>query len=743
MRDTVCYERTTMKYKRRASRGALTIIAVLVCSLVASEASAQWTFDENQCSPRTEHEILALPPPSAMLMVDRSGSMRGSKWSAAKSAIDSVTTDMTQPDPDEIEFGVGLFHGRSASINHEASEDANPDIMSVLNGTGPGGGTPMENAIRTMRNSDTVQGDVPFTPSGTTFASGASGSNEDIPDSCSWRTSSVYIPESGQVDDVRVDITLYERENRRICIPVLGCINFPRLRDDAHDFEIELRHNGRARRISNRRQGGPSVINDREINGFNNVDIQGVWTLAVRDCVQDGDDGVLEGWGLELRSAARQFSGQRATAGILVTDGVPSYSRSGPVQAACDHRQDAPLYVVGLGSGTDREYNDVLAAAGGTGTCSNGDPCDNPNNWAAYDGRCNGSFQTNNANDLNNALSQIANQISCTFPLSVLGGGEVPESTQGCDDYDCVKVVLDNGVGRLRHVDSPSSSIGPRGWKWASQNNRNTVKLSPTYCSQVQQGNVNLVETQVACLCQQDINTTCAVQNPRDCECETGRWACHYGTDVCEPNTASSCPGGLLGENEFCEVGQGVCYDDGQTFCDSSGNLQCDAVEGTPTETPEQTCDALDNDCDGQVDEGLGNGQLCHVDYVNQPGSTAEQSAIEDEIIRCNLGRRYCVNGNDICEPLDPMPEVCNGLDDDCDAQNIVDNLSSSDVPNDSSTLDGRYEPAACFQRDVCRCMGSSDEIEGFTRDGFLKSWANNASGDPDPTCSCGEGLAP
>jgi hypothetical protein len=602
----------------------------------------------------------------------------------------------------------------------------------------------MENAIRTMMNSDTVQGNVTYNPEPVTLASRTNGTNVDIPDSCSWRTSSIYIPQSGQFDDVLVDITLYERETTSICIPWGGpCINFENLVNDANDFEIELRHDGRTRRISNRNQGGPSVISDYNVPGFNNVDMQGVWTLAVRDCVNDGNDGSLEGWSVELVEDPPQFSGQRATAGILVTDGVPSYSRSGPVAAACDHRQTAPLYVVGLGSGTDKEYNDVLAAAGGTGTCTNGDPCDNPNNWSAYDGRCNGSFQTNNANDLNNALSQISNQISCTFPLSVLGGGQVPESTQGCDNYDCVKVVLDNGIGRIRHVDSPTSSIGPRGWRWASQNNRNTVKLNSTYCSQVQQGNVNVVETQVACLCEQDINTTCAVQNPQECECETGRWACYYGTDVCEPNNESSCPGGLLGENEFCEVGQGVCYDDGQTFCDGSGNLQCDAVEGTPTETPEQTCDALDNDCDGQVDEGLGNGQLCHTDYVNQPGSTAEQQAIDEEVIRCNLGRRYCVNGVNICEPLDPMPEVCNGLDDDCDPEERIDNLSTSQVPNNSSALGGRYEAAACFQRDVCSCMGNEDQIEGFTQSEFLESWANNSSGQPDPNCTCGEGLSP
>lgn len=464
-------------------RGSATLVVAMLCSLVClEEAAAQWTFDENQCSPRTEHEILALPPPAAMIMVDRSGSMRGDKWRAAKSAISAVTQDMTQPEPDDLEFGLGLFYGSTAQVRREASPNAHSPIMSILNNESPNGGTPMANAIHTMRNSNTVQGNIPFTSTPIPIGNYSNGIDQTIPDSCSWRTSRIYVPGSASFDSVEMNLTLYERRRRRRCI-LWGafCWWDTDTYNDANDFTIELRHDGVTKRISNSGQGGASTFSGRTINGFEHTSMQGWWDLRIRDCVS-GNDGRLEGWGLRFVQDPPQYTGDRASAGILVTDGVPSYSRSGPVAAACAHRNEAPLYVVGLGSGTDREYNDVLAAAGGTGSCSNGDPCDNPNNWQVYDGQCDGSFQTSNANSLNAALSQIANEISCTFPLEVLGGGSVPPSNQGCPNYDCVKVVLDSGIGRIRHIDSPTSSIGPKGWRWASNSDRKNVKLSSTYC---------------------------------------------------------------------------------------------------------------------------------------------------------------------------------------------------------------------------------------------------------------------
>ncbi len=68
-----------------------------------------------------------------------------------------------------------------------------------------------------------------------------------------------------------------------------------------------------------------------------------------------------------------------------------------------------------------------------------------------------------------------------------------------------------------------------------------------------------------------------------------------------------------------------------------------------------ETCDGLDNDCDGQVDDGDPGGNLAC--------STGALGA-------CAPGTTACVGGQITCnQAAGATPEVCNGIDDDCDGQ--------------------------------------------------------------------------
>ena len=119
---------------------------------------------------------------------------------------------------------------------------------------------------------------------------------------------------------------------------------------------------------------------------------------------------------------------------------------------------------------------------------------------------------------------------------------------------------------------------------------------------------------------------------------------CNQLDDNCDGVTDDGDPGG----GAFCSTGQlGICAQ-GQEHC-VSGQVQCVA----PSPQPE-ICNGLDDDCDGAPDDGdPGGGTTC---ATGQPGI-------------CAVGTHHCLNGTVQCVAPTPVPESCNGQDDDCDNQ--------------------------------------------------------------------------
>lgn len=96
-----------------------------------------------------------------------------------------------------------------------------------------------------------------------------------------------------------------------------------------------------------------------------------------------------------------------------------------------------------------------------------------------------------------------------------------------------------------------------------------------------------------------------------------------------------------------CEAGTGACRVDGVMVCSANGSSTvCNAVAGTPGT---ETCNGIDDDCDGTADEDL--------------GFTACGSGV------CATSQANCVDGAPVsCQPLAvATTETCDGLDNDCD----------------------------------------------------------------------------
>ncbi len=129
---------------------------------------------------------------------------------------------------------------------------------------------------------------------------------------------------------------------------------------------------------------------------------------------------------------------------------------------------------------------------------------------------------------------------------------------------------------------------------------------------------------------------------------------CNGIDDDCDGAVDQGNPGG----GRVCGSSLGVCTP-GREQC-TGGSLVCVGASTPGTES----CNALDDDCDGMVDEG------------NPGGGTSCGSSIG----ACVAGTLQCMGGGLVCSgEMGPTLEVCNGVDDDCNG--VVDN--GYDLVND------------------------------------------------------------
>jgi hypothetical protein len=199
------------------------------------------------------------------------------------------------------------------------------------------------------------------------------------------------------------------------------------------------------------------------------------------------------------------------------------------------------------------------------------------------------------------------------------------------------------------------------------------------------------------------------------CGCSCQVEACNGVDDNCNGQTDESDP--RFGQ-DCTSSNLGACAAGKFTRC-SAGQIVCTPQVEAGTQV--ETCNNIDDDCDGVVDNNMTDARL------------GVDCAVSGKSGECAKGKVICVTGNAVCgQIILPTTETCNGKDDDCDG--VVDNPAAVTGASCNTGLLGQCAPGTttcgdggpgCVQvnasiAEICNglddnCDGTADNVTGST----------------------------